>query len=307
MVSARTLRLEELTGEELDSLDCETTLFLVYLSPLEVHGPHLPFGTDVFVAREVGARAIERLVSERPDLTFVELPPYFLGSDPIPRSVEIDSRAVFLLLFGTARFLATRGFRYLLLLDNHGGPRHQIATAKAVRSAYRAHRFHIIAPFLAFYRKMIELDPELTRRLNAGAGAVGDASDCHAGRNETSLMLACSPHRVRPVFSTLARTTIDTNTLVYRVASVAARLASALGARELGKDLLYAATTLSWVLSPDPPTYIGEPRLASPEAGNAMLDLFAEEAVAHTVRALEGQPPYHTPIGWTLRFIERSR
>jgi len=209
-MSGRILRLSEMTSPELDALDREKTLFVLTVSPLEVHGPHLPLGTDVRVAEEVRDRSVEKLSAARPELDMVLFPSYFAGSDTIPGSVEIDSRALYYLVMGSGSFLADRGFRYALLVDNHGGPRHQIATAKAVRKLFLDSGLYVAAPFLSFYRKMVENDPELLSRLGAGPGACGDAQDCHAGLNETSLMLRAEPESVRPEWRELPRTSIDT-------------------------------------------------------------------------------------------------
>jgi hypothetical protein len=81
----------------------------------------------------------------------------------------------------------------------------------------------------------------------------------------------------------------------------------ALGLVELAYDVTYAGVLLSWVTEKNPPNYIGEPRAASPEAGDRMLDAFSDEASERLEDALRGEPPFHTPIGWSLRFIEPSR
>lgn len=297
----------DLTGPEIDSLDHERTVFAMALSPLEVHGPHLPLGTDVWVAEEVRDRALVKAAERNPELEFVILPSFCLGSDTIPGSVEIDSRAVNLLLRGIGFFLSQRGFRYLLVVDNHGGPRHQIATAKAVRRLYREKGFHIIAPFLSFYRRMVELDPALVSRLEAGPGSCGDVQDCHAGLNETSLMLRACPDKVRPVWKKLGRVSINPRRWPHLLLGSAGRMIRRLGWEELGKDLSYVGLMLSWVTEKDPSNYIGEPRSASPEAGERMLDAFSDEAVDRLQAALRGEPPYCTPLGWSLRIMEPSR
>ena len=297
----------DLTGPEIDSLDRENSVFVLTISPLEVHGPHLPLGTDVWVAEEVRERALAKASERDPELDFVVFPSFCLGSDTIPGSVETDSRAVNLVLRGIAGFLARRGFRYLLVVDNHGGPRHQIATAKAVRRLYREHGFHIIAPFLSFYRRMVELDPALLARLGAGPGACGDAQDCHAGLNETSLMLRAYPEKVRPLWKELGRIFINTGRWPGILLGSAGKLLRLLGREELGRDLSYVGQMLCWVTEKHPSNYIGEPGAASPEAGDRMLDAFSDEAVDRLEAALRGEPPYHTPLGWTLRFMEPSR
>jgi creatinine amidohydrolase len=306
-MSGRVMKLAELSSPTIDSLDHDMTLFVMALSPLEVHGPHLPMGTDVTLAEEVRDRALAKLKRIQPDLDFVLLPSYYIGSDTIPGSVEVDSRAIYYLLKATAGFLADRGFRYLLVTDNHGGPRHQIATAKAVEKLYRRRGFFILAPFLSFYRRMVELDPALLTHLGAGQGACGDADDCHAGLNETSLMLAADPEGVSANWKELPRTRISRRRWPNVLLGTVGRLLRAMGLKEMADDVSYLGLMLSWVTMKNPPNYIGEPRAATPEAGDLMLEAFSDEAVRAVGGALDGRPPYHTPLGWSLRFLEPSR
>jgi creatinine amidohydrolase len=306
-MAGKMMELAELSSPEIDSLDRERTLFAMALSPLEVHGPHLPLGTDVWLAEEVRDRALAKIRERHPQLDFVIFPSFYMGNDTIPGSVEVDSRAVNLVLRANATFLADRGFHFLLLTDNHGGPRHQVATAKAVKRLYEKRDFHIVAPFLSFFRRMVELDPELLSRLGAGAGACGDDQDSHAGLNETSLMLNAMPEKVRPMWRELTRVGINPRRPPNLILGTIGRALRALGLEELGKDLSHAGLMLSWVTEKHPSTYIGEPCGASPEAGELMLDAFADEAADGVDAALAGQPPYHTPLGWSLRIIEPSR
>jgi creatinine amidohydrolase len=302
----RIIELVNLSSPEIDSLDRERTLFAMALSPLEVHGPHLPLGTDVIIAEEIRDRSMVKIQSQHPEVRFVLLPSYYLGSDTIPRSVDTDSRAIYFLIKAIANFLADRGFRYLLVTDNHGGPRHQIAIAKAVRSIYERREFHIIVPFLSLYRRMIEDDPELLARLKVGPGACGDVDDDHAGLNETSLMLSTNPSQVRPEWKGLTRVVINRRRWPNLLLGTIGNIFQAFGARDIAQDLKHAGLMLSWVTEENPSTYIGEPCAASPQAGERMLEAHAEETVAAVEAALEGKPPYHTPLGWSLRFIEPS-
>ncbi len=306
-MGGKTMELAELSSPEIDSLDRERTLFAMAMSPLEVHGPHLPLGTDVWLAEEVRDRALAKIRERHPELDLAIFPSFYVGNDTIPGSVEVDSRAINYVLRANAAFLADRGFRYLLVTDNHGGPRHQVATAKAVRRLYHKRDFHIVAPFLSFFRRMVELDPELLSRLGVGAGACGDDQDSHAGLNETSLMLQARPGKVRPMWKDLTRVAINPRRLPNIVLGALGRGLRVIGLEELGKDLGHAGLMLSWVTEENPSTYIGEPRAATPEAGDRMLDAFSDEAAAAVDAALAGKPPYHTPLGWSLRIIEPSR
>ncbi len=291
-----------LKSGEIDSLPRENTVFTLVVSPLEVHGPHLPMGTDVLVAEEIRRRCSESLLSSGKVQYLVEFPSYPLGSDTIPGSVEVDHRAVYHLLMGIGRFLSRRGFRYLLVLDNHGGPRHQIATAKAARRL-RRDGFCLIAPFLTFYRKMVERDEELSRRLGAGEARMGDVQDCHAGHNETGLILRAAPQMVDPSWKELPEARIDQKRLPHLLLGGLGKILTAVGLRELGEDLDYLGMMLSWVTSKDPSTYIGCPSTATPEAGERMLQAFADEAAKQVLEALEGRCPEYRPLGWSLRFL----
>ncbi|MEJ5185604.1 MAG: creatininase family protein [Candidatus Geothermincolales bacterium] len=296
------LEFVKLKSGDIDVLPRNRTLFTMVLSPLEVHGPHLPMGTDVMVAEEIRRRCSESLLSSGKIDYLVDLPPFHLGSDTIPSSVEVDYRAVYHLLLGTGNFLSGRGFRYLLVLDNHGGPRHQIATARAARKL-RGKGVCLIAPFLDFYRKMVERDEYLSAKLGAVEGEMGDVQDCHAGHNETGLMLRTAPDLVGDEWKVLPEKRIDPKSLPHLVLGAAGRVLSALGLKEAGKDLDYIGMMLSWVTSRNPSSYIGCPATASPDAGERMLQAFAEEAVRQTIDALEGKCPEYKPLGWSLRFL----
>jgi creatinine amidohydrolase len=307
-MAGRTLQYADLNAPEVAGLDPARTIALMALSPLEVHGPHLPIATDAIVAQELQARLLPRLEERYPDYDRLVLPTLYAGSDTIPvrGSVDVDSRALYHVLVATGRTLAGQGFRYLVLTDNHGGPRHQIAIEKAVRRVYRKHRFFIVAPFLNFYRRMVEQDPALLADTGTEAGSCGDLTDAHAGLNETSLMLATAPGSVAPERESLGRVTVSSRSPVYRLIMAARPLLRRLGARQLAADLPALAMALGWVTTGNKPTYVGEPRLATAEAGHRMLDAHVEEALAQLERAMRGQPPFSRPMLWSLRFIEGS-
>jgi len=307
-MAGRTVQYADLNAQEVAGLDPAHTIALMALSPLEVHGPHLPIATDAIVAKELQARLLARLEEHYPEYDRLVLPTVYAGSDtiPVPGPVNVDSRALYHLLVATGRSLAQQGFRYLVLTDNHGGPRHQIAIEKAVRRVYREYRFFVVAPFLGFLRRMVEHDPALLRDTGTAPGSCGDLTDAHAGRNETSLMLATAPERVASGWQSLGRVTIGRRSLVPRLIMAARPLLRWLGARQLAADLPALAMALGWVTARDKPTYVGEPRLATAEAGHRMLDAHVEEALAQLARAIRGRPPFSRPLLWSLRFIEGS-
>lgn len=307
-MGGETFRYEELASTELAELDRRHTLALMALSPLEVHGPHLPAGTDVLVAIEIQERIVERVQARWPETDFLLLPPLFAGADtvPDPVSVDVDSRAIFHVLMATGRSLAGQGFHTLVLTDNHGGPRHQIAVEKAVRRLYKQHRFSLVAPFSRFYRLMVEQDPELLAKTGLAPGSCGDSTDAQAGTNETSLMLVVAPGLVLPLWKTLPRTAVPKDAPAQRLLGTIASWVGRLGAGRLARDLQHLGHTLDWIGMEPMPTYLGDPARANAEAGEQMLEAHTSLAITMLEKVRAGQPPFSVPPLWDLRFIERS-
>ena len=77
------LLFENLGYHELDRLDREKTIFLLSVSLLEEHGPHLPFGVDIFIAEYMVDLLIKAIAEKHPDYTIVRFPPLPVGSGGI--------------------------------------------------------------------------------------------------------------------------------------------------------------------------------------------------------------------------------
>lgn len=296
------LEYHQLTSKELLSLDKEKTLFLMTVSPLEVHGPHLPLGTDLIVADEVQRRYVKALSEIYPAYQTVRLPPLFLGADPLPLSGSIHIPAVQLekAICSLAKSLSQKGFRYLLLSDNHGGPRHQLALEAASQKAWKKHRFYVISPFNLIFKKMVHLDRDFLEKIGLEPGRCGDDFDSHAGTNETSLMLAADPAAVRPGYENLPSLTPPAPGRFFELMARLGRMISP----ELGLDLKHLFRLLAWVKGKEPASYVGAPALASREAGEAMLQEHVNIAMHLFHKAIEGEGPVETrPMLWSLRFL----
>lgn len=296
----------KLSYPEVAALDRERTLFLVAVSPLEVHGPHLPLGTDVFVAEELLRRYAAALGEVHPELALVTLPPLFAGSDPLPfpGSVAVPAAVLEGHLLTLAKSLAGQGFRYLIVADNHGGPRHQLALESAARKAWRRHRFYLIDPFSLVYRAMVQHDPDFLAYTGLAPGRCGDDPDAHAGTNETSLLLAARPELVRPEYRTTPPSAPPARSVARAALAGLAGLLRALGARETAADLLHLGETLAWVGDPQKLPYLGAPALATPEAGEAMYRGHVRALLGLVEEALAGRPVRIRPLLWSVRFLK---
>ena len=159
-------RLVELTSADLAA--GPPRVLLVPLGSFEQHGAHLPLDTDTRVAVAVA----EALAAEYEEL--VVAPPLHYGASGehqgFAGTVSIGSEALKLVIVELARSLGPE-FHGLLLLSFHGG--NAAALGEAVEQlASEGHRVGAITPTVP----------------------LGDA---HAGRTETSLMLALDPNAVR--------------------------------------------------------------------------------------------------------------
>lgn len=294
-----------LSAPQLEQLDRKTSVFFMSVSPIEVHGNHLPLGTDVYVAENVRARVQSELVKKRSDLVLVNLPPLYAGSDALPArgSLTVRPRVLESLLLDYVRGLALQGFRYLVLTDNHGGPRHQLAIWSASRTAWRKFGFYLLDPFLEIYRRMVTCDPGLLEMTGLSPGRCGDDSDNHAGTNETSLVMAIDPALITQDVSSIPPSTLPPYTGLTRALAWIARGARNLGLAGLSNDLFHLANILAWVGQENFLPYMGAPAQASPQAGSAMLEAHVAVSLELIERALAGEVPDCTPLLSWLSFM----
>jgi mycofactocin precursor peptide peptidase len=159
--------LAELTW---DSVPATATL-LVPVGSCEQHGPHLPIGTDTLIATALadaaGARLADAVVA--PALTITASGEH----RGFPGTLSIGTEAMVTVLVELAR--SADWARRIVLVNGHGG------NVTAVRRAVDTCR--------AEGREVVAWWPDL-RELT-------DSDDLHAGRAETSIVLALRPELVR--------------------------------------------------------------------------------------------------------------
>jgi creatinine amidohydrolase len=159
-------------------------VLLLPLGATEPHGPHAPLATDTLISVGVCNRAAERLADD-PELKALVLPALAYGvtryGADFPGAVSIGERTLRVFVLEVCRSLAAQGFPRIVLVNSHFEPE-QVATLRAAAD---------------------ELGPrvrllDLTRRANAERLTEEfRAGSCHAGRYETSLVLADAPALVR--------------------------------------------------------------------------------------------------------------
>ena len=204
------LLFENLGYQELDQLDREKTIFLLSISLLEEHGPHLPFGVDVFIAEYMVDLLIKALNEKHPDYTVVRFPPLPVGSGGIRWLGTINSkqRTVRKLVVDYCSHLGKNGFKYVLLSNGHGGMGHVVALEEAARICSRRYNMSVISPSgkVAFDLLTGKYIPEIEERLSIKFTEEEKeqlVKDSHAGWFETSVMQLIKPQLVKDSFKEL--------------------------------------------------------------------------------------------------------
>lgn len=190
----RLLRLERITHTRMKALDPKRTFVLATMSPLEVHGPHLPLGQDVFEARAMAEHAALAVLEKRPDWTVLLVPPLHVAADTLPMlgSVEFSPYLVERVAFALLEPFAKAGFARMGYSSFHGGPRHFLALELAGERLARKFGVAVVSMFSMLLSRVKEGQVFL----DAVADAPGRKAelrhmvrDQHAGYVETSMAL----------------------------------------------------------------------------------------------------------------------
>ncbi len=278
-----------LTAPEIYDLPRDT-LFTVVISPIEVHGPHLPVGTDILIAKYLQ----KHFEKEWKDTGVVRLPDLPIGCDPQPvlGSFSTPCRSLKRILLSWGLSLKSMGFRYLLVFDNHGGPRHQIALYES--SLYLKRRgFTLIVPFLHIMHEMLAYEGDI--REIASRDMVGGWDDLHAGTNESSLMMASYPRLVK---KPLPKKHIPTLKREHWKKLFKTMFGTVYG------DL--AGTLLAWTTERENPGYIGDPSQVDKGRGKAMLRYHIKRYIELTKMAYQGTYTPHPPLTPLMRILTKA-
>lgn len=199
------LKYEDLTYEEISELDREKTVFLVSIAPLEEHSYYLPVGVDHFNSEFFATDAAQKFEQQNPEYTVVLHPALAIGSDcfRFPGTIDIPQKGIYLVAKGIGASLAARGFKNVMFIGLHGGPRHIVALEQACRAVNRKYKANLVAPFGGVLIKMFMdrsfMEEVLEREIDDDEWFKIER-DLHAGFIETSLMLHHHPDLVKPSY-----------------------------------------------------------------------------------------------------------
>ena len=174
---------------------------MVAISPLEVHGPHLPIGQDWYEAQVIAEKTIEKLAAEHRDWNFIMMPPVPVSIDCIPHlgSVNFPVKLVEEVAYYTLRPFAKEGFARLVFSSFHGSPRHNCALEAAAERLTGDYGVPAMAVFSAIISRITDGDIFYDAVKDSPSCSITlhqTTKDTHAGFVETSLALSQWPELV---------------------------------------------------------------------------------------------------------------
>jgi creatinine amidohydrolase len=184
-------RLAELTYEEVATLvGAGRAVAIVPVGSVEPHGPHLPLDTDTTISVTCAMRAADRLADvARVQAVVAPSVPYGVTdyASGFAGAIGVPASALTPMLAAIATSLLATGFAHVCFVNNHLEPAHDAAVRAAIERLPKG-AASVACP--------------LTRRWGRTLSDEFKRGDCHAGRYETSLVLAAAGP-VRPAFSEL--------------------------------------------------------------------------------------------------------
>ncbi len=156
---------------------------LVPIGSTEPHGPHLGLGTDVVISAAACLKAADML-EKRGALAALIAPSVSYGvtdcAEGFPGAVSIPASVVKAYVAAICDGLLSHGIRHVCLVNNHLEPA-QDAAIRAVLAG-REGKVSVACPLTRKWART------LTAEFKSGA--------CHAGRYETSIVMAAAPELV---------------------------------------------------------------------------------------------------------------
>ena len=171
-------RLGALTYEEVATLLAAGPLVaIVPVGSVEPHGPHLPLETDTVISVTCAVRAAERLEAQGIRTVVAPSVPYGVTdyASGFAGAIGVPAEALTPLIRAIAQRLIATGFAHVCFVNNHLEPAHDAAVRAAIAE---------LPPGAA------SVACPLTRRWGRTLSDEFKRGDCHAGRYETSLVLA---------------------------------------------------------------------------------------------------------------------
>ncbi len=196
------LRLDRITHSQISELDKKRTMVIATMSPLEVHGPHLPLGQDLFEAYAIAEKTALKVSETLEGWSFILLPPVPVAIDCVPHlgSVNFPVKLVRDVAYHLLEPFAKKGFARLAFSSFHGGPRHICSLESASMRLFDKYGIPTVSLFSVVLSRVMEGDVFFEGIENTPGREIDTMQlkqDHHGGFVETSLGLHLWPEYVK--------------------------------------------------------------------------------------------------------------
>ena len=253
------LLLQEMTWTDVRDYLKNNDMVIIPMGSTEQHGPHLPLGTDIYLALDTS-----KLISAKTGVVVapVALAGYSLYHSGFPGTLSLKPETLEEVFYETAQMLIKYGFRRIMFFNYHGG--NNVVQDKVV---YRINQTSEATAVAIGYGGPIQKDDGQ------------EFFDWHAGIEETSMILYFEPRLARmeraekPVIRftprmeelrELAKKNPDLMTAWNALLGTPSETKKGGSSRELSSNGV-------WCLS--------DPKAAKPEIGEKIIDRMVEQAV----------------------------
>lgn len=178
------MEMQKLTYLEVKEQIKKTPIAILPMGAVEPHGPHLPVGTDCYLAERMASKVAEKIDA-------LVLPTFSYGQvwslRNVPPSINVSNAHLIGVLVDIGKSLYNSGVRYFIIINSHVG--NMVAIKEAARELYDEHRDMKVFYFM--YPGTAEITEEIRQSKPMPGGYF------HACEIETSYMLYLAPEYVQ--------------------------------------------------------------------------------------------------------------
>lgn len=202
--------MSEMTYEQVEKLVEQEVIVLFPVGIIEEHGPHLPLGTDIYLAYKQAHDVWEELNSMK--IPCVIAPPFYFGgvqalTRHFPGTFAFSKETIMACIEEYLENLDRFGFKRVVVFNDHGDGLHISAIVEAIKNANR--KLELQAYWMEYEYELkehgfsgeedyiLKLTDMPFEEMFQISKMPRDAFDVHAGAFETATMREIYPEAVR--------------------------------------------------------------------------------------------------------------
>jgi creatinine amidohydrolase len=283
---------------------------VIYVNPIEYHGPHLPLKTDYEISNGLKRELLPRLQKKFPQIDVVRTVEIHRGCDPAHGpGTEFTSMKELKKIVIDACTTLLKEFRpdFVLFMTFHGAPKHAAAVQAGV-DYFTKENVPAYNPFNLVLKRLRDYEPSFAEPM---LPLISDPSfrahyrdhvpqDFHGGLFESSVLMSLHPTLVKSLHQELPDCE---ERKLSRGLKLIVGFFRVIGLKKFSCELAIGFDAIAWARSPSYRGYTGAPRFASIQIGNYFVNLILEDYENGFYRMINENQPSPAPIlQWSTVF-----